>query len=165
MQTSRAFLLARALCERARTAKTCLAAAALVRGSQKSRRELLVNHGHQLEDVELYASLALDHFDQARLRGDMSLAKSIVAGLDELFRRSGVIWIGIEAQLGAAEIARLSLNQAKDRDFESAAAGAERAAYYGWRSGALGGILPSVHPSGSAGICQSTGSQKRAFCC
>jgi hypothetical protein len=92
-------------------------------------------HRHTLESAELYASLALDYLDHARLLGHHDLAVELIRGLRRLFETSGLIWVGAETALAEARQARSRFQSAASPEFSRSAALAEKAAYYAWRSG------------------------------
>jgi hypothetical protein len=136
LRGSKAVLLARALCARER--------GDLRRGwrlqlqyidERNASPDFWCKHRHTLENAELYASLALDYLDHARLLGDNDLAAELVRGMHSLFKTSGLIWVATETALAEARQARSTLPSAANPGFSASAALAENAAYYAWRSG------------------------------
>jgi hypothetical protein len=102
---------------------------------RNARHTFWCKHRHTLENAELYASLALDYLDHARLIGDHDLANELIGGLHSLFVTSGLIWVATETALAEARQARGTLHSAASPEFNASAALAEKAAYYAWRSG------------------------------
>ena len=92
-------------------------------------------HRHEIENAELYASVALDYLEHARLLGDDGFAAELIEGLHGLFDQSGLIWVAVEVGLAESRLARQALNSAASAGFGRAAGLAENAAYYAWRSG------------------------------
>lgn len=92
-------------------------------------------HRHEIESAELYASVALDYLEHARLLGDSGFAAELIEGLHSLFDNSGLIWVAVEVGLAESRLARGALDVANGADFSRGAALAEQAAYYAWRSG------------------------------
>ena len=90
---------------------------------------------HEIESAEIYASVALDYLEHARLLGDSSFAAELIEGLHSLFDSSGLIWVAVEVGLAESRLARGALDVADGADFGRGAALAEKAAYYAWRSG------------------------------
>lgn len=92
-------------------------------------------HRHEIENAELYASVALDYLEHARLLGDNGFSSELIEGLRSLFDQSGLIWVAVEVRLAESRLARQALNNAADTNFGRGSAVAEQAAYYAWRSG------------------------------
>jgi hypothetical protein len=132
---SRELLLARALLARRKSD---------IRGAYKLQLEYMTlqttrsargRYHYSLEDTDVWAPLALDYFNAALLSKDFAFARTLVARLEYLFRRTGMIWIAIERELAFARLGQETHHVSAQRGFSSARESAERAAYFGWRSG------------------------------
>lgn len=136
LRGSRALLLAQALCAREQGQLRQAWRLQLRYVDERNASDAFwCTHRHSIEDAELYASVALDYFDHARIMGDSDFAGELIQGLQSLFDTSGLIWVATEAALAEARLARSALDTASDANCSRSAAMAEKAAYYAWRSG------------------------------